>query len=85
MPSGLSDTDAQTSAVHLELLRQASPDQRLALALSLSRSVVALTRDAIARARPGASLDELGVEFVARCYGDELAAGVRARLAAKTP
>lgn len=85
MSSGLTDTDEQTAAVHLAMLRQATPDQRLALALSLSRSVVALTRDAIARAMPDASGAERGVEFVSRCYGVELADGVRAHLAVRRP
>lgn len=80
MRTGLSDTDAQTSAVHLALLRAATPDRRLALALSLSRSVMALARDAIARQSPTASQTELGLQFVARCYGEDLAAEVRAAL-----
>lgn len=81
MPACLSDTDAETAAVHLDLLRQASPDRRLALALSLSRTVALLARDAIAQRRPDASAEDLAVEFVARCYGEDLAAGVRGRLA----
>ncbi len=83
MRTALSDTDAEAAAAHLALLRAATADRRLALALSLSRSVMALTRDAIMRKDPDASDDEIGVRFVARCYGDELATEVRAALAAR--
>ena len=83
MRTALSDTDADTAAAHLALLRAATADRRLALALSLSRSVMALTRDAIVRRDPDASDDEVGLRFVARCYGDELATEVRAALAAR--
>lgn len=85
MPAGLSDTDADTSAMHLDLLRAATPDRRLALALSLSRSVIALARDAIARQQPHATQEEVGLQFVQRCYGAELAAEVRAALAGRRP
>ena len=83
MRTVLSDTDAEATAAHLALLRAATADRRLALALSLSRSVMALTRDAIVRRDPDASDDEVGLRFVARCYGDELATEVRAALAAR--
>ena len=83
MRTALSDTDADTAAAHLALLRAATADRRLALALSLSRSVMALTRDAIVRRDPDASDDEVALRFVARCYGDELATEVRAALAAR--
>jgi hypothetical protein len=83
MATGVSDTDPVTAAVHLELLRAATPARRLALAFSLSRSVIALTRDSIARRLPGASRDEIGVAFVERCYGTELAEGVREALATR--
>ncbi len=85
MRTGLSDTDAQTSAAHLEILRAATPDRRLALALSLSRSVMSLARDAIARLSPGASDTEIGLQFVERCYGRPLADEVRAALAKRRP
>jgi len=37
---GLTDTDPETGRVHLEMLRSASPHQRLRLALSLSGTVM---------------------------------------------
>jgi hypothetical protein len=67
--SGLSDTDAETAAAHLELIRAATPARRLALALSLSQSVISLTRHALSRHAPDMS------------YGADLADRVRAALA----
>jgi hypothetical protein len=81
MRTGPGDTDAETEAAHLKLLRAATPDRRLALALSLSRSVMALARDAFARQSPAASQTEIGLQFVARCYGADLAEEVRMALA----
>ncbi len=69
----LSDTDPEARRVQMDLLRRASPGRRLRLALSLSRSVLTLSRDGIARRRPGASTKEVAVEFVRLHYGPELA------------
>jgi hypothetical protein len=80
---GLSDTDPETERVHLELLRAASPSRRLSLALSLSRTVMALARAGLARSHPEASPEEIGLRFVALNYGPELAEEVRADLAAR--
>jgi len=52
MGRGLSDTDRETERVHLELLRRASPAQRIRLALSLSRTVMSLSRGGLASRRP---------------------------------
>jgi len=70
---GLSDTDAETERVHLELMRRASPGRRLHLALSLSRTVMSLSRGGLARRMPEASPEEVGLRFVALHYGDSLA------------
>jgi hypothetical protein len=80
---GLSDTDADAARVHLELLRAASPERRLRLALSLSRTVMALSRDALTRALPGASAEEIGLRQVARLYGPGISRAVREHLAAR--
>jgi hypothetical protein len=82
VPTALTDTDPETARVHLDLIRGASPARRLDLALSLSGSVIALSR---ARASQGSSAAEarvLGLRFVELAYGPELAAGVRERLRA---
>jgi hypothetical protein len=51
----LTDTDPESARVQMELLRRASPGRRLRLALSLSRSVLALSRGGIARRLPRAT------------------------------
>jgi hypothetical protein len=82
---GLSDTDPETARVHLEMLRSASPERRLGLALSLSRTVMSLARDGLARLLPGASPEDVGLRFVALHYGSGLADELRAVLAARRP
>jgi hypothetical protein len=80
---GLSDTDPETERVHLELLRQASPGRRIRLALSLSRTVMSLSRAGLARQMPGATDEEVALRFVALHYGADLADDLRADLAAR--
>ena len=75
------DTDPEAARVQLELLRRASPARRLALALSLSRTVLGLSRRGIARRLPGAGEEEVGLRFVELHYGRELARAVREALA----
>jgi hypothetical protein len=83
MERGLTDTDPETERVHLELLRRASPGRRLRLAFSLSRTVMRLSRDGLARGTSGGSPEEVGLRFVALHYGDELADAVRADLSTR--
>ena len=71
------DTDQATEQVHLELLRSSPPGRRLAMALSLSATVVGLSRRGLARANPNSGPEELDILFVQRCYGGELANEVR--------
>jgi hypothetical protein len=80
MRDGLNDTDAEAERVQLELLRRAGPARRLQLALSLSRSVMSLSRGGIARRLKDASPEELGLRFVEVHYGAELAGALRAEL-----
>ena len=85
MRQGLSDTDAETERVHLELLRRAGPARRIRLALSLSRTVMSLSRDGLARRLEDASPEDVGLRFVALHYGDDLASELRADLASRRP
>jgi hypothetical protein len=82
---GLSDTDPETERVHLELLRGSSPERRLRLAFSLSRTTMSLSRGGLARSLPGASPQAVALRFVALLYGPDLAEEVREHVAAKTP
>lgn len=79
----LTDTDPEAARVQLELLRKATPGRRVALALSLSRSVMELSRAGIASRMPGASEDERAIRFVALHYGDSLAQELRAHLSTR--
>ena len=80
---GLSDTDPEAHQVQMELLRGASPSRRLRLALSLSRTVMSLSRDGLARRMPEADPTEVGLRFVALHYGEELAERVRCEVDAR--
>ena len=79
----LSDTDPEAQRVHWDLLRRATPAQRLALALSLSRTVIALSRDGIARRAPASDPQTIGLHFVALHYGEELTEALRRDLEAR--
>jgi hypothetical protein len=77
-PMGLTDTDSTAERVQLDLLRRAGTTRRVALALSLSRSMIELSRRGLRRSHPEASERELALLSVALCYGGELADGLRA-------
>jgi hypothetical protein len=74
------DTQPEAQEAQLRLLREASVGRRCALARSLTGTVVALSRRALARRDPASSDRDVLLEFVSLHYGPELAAGVRARL-----
>lgn len=85
MRPSITDTHPEAERVQVELLRRASPSRRLRLALSLSRSVMSLSRRGLARRLPGAEAEEIGLRFVALHYGPALADAVRRHLAARRP
>jgi hypothetical protein len=62
------------------MLRRATPARRVRLALSLSQTVMSLSRGGLARGLPGASSEDLGLRFVALHYGADLAEELRADL-----
>lgn len=76
----ITDTEPGAERVQLELLRRATVERRLRLALSLSSSVVALAREGLRRRMPGAPEAEIGLRFVELHYGSEVAAEVRRHL-----
>jgi hypothetical protein len=79
------DTDPETERVQLELLRRAGPTRRAQMALSLSANVIDLARSALRRKFPEATEEEIGLEFVERHYGRDLAAGLRHYLRSLRP
>ena len=72
MSSLWADTDPETEAEMLRLLRSASVARRFALADALTNSVVTLSRRALAERRPGQSEREIQLEWVGLHYGREL-------------
>lgn len=83
MRSLFDDTDPETERLQLEMLRQAGPARRLALAFSLSQSVIELSRQGLRQRHPSASDEEVGRRFVALNYGEELAAELTGHLASR--
>lgn len=76
-PPYSTDTSPEARAVQLELLRRASPTERLERACSLSNGVRRLAIAAIRRRHPEFDEDEVRIKFIELTYGKELAEGVR--------
>jgi hypothetical protein len=72
--------DRSARTVQLELLREAGPSRRFALARSLSSTTIELARDAIRRRHPEWNEGEVLLEFVRVHYGSGLADLVRKRM-----
>lgn len=83
MQPGLSDTDPEAQRVHDEMLRRASAADRLRLALSLSTTVIALSRSGLAHRLADSTPEAVGLRFVALHYGEDLAEAVRRDLEAR--
>lgn len=81
MRDATDDTRPEAADSQVALLRQASPARRMALALSLSQTVLFLAKQAIRSREPGLSDEEVGLRFVELHYGRALAAAVRDDLA----
>lgn len=79
-PTRSEDTDPEADRVQIALLRSATPARRAGLALSLTATVIGLSRLALARQDPAATDEEIGVRFVELNYGRELATGLAAFL-----
>jgi len=71
------DTDSETEAEMLRLLRSASVARRFELADALTNSVVSLSRRALAKNRTRESEREILLEWVGLHYGRELEHGLR--------
>ena len=85
MQARSADTDPETERVHFEMLRTAGPARRAQIALSLSAQVISLAHEAIRRSTGLTDPVAVGLRFVEIHYGAELAAAVRAYLAARRP
>lgn len=65
------DTDADTEAEMIRLLRNASVAKRFGLVDALTTSVISLSRRALAKKRPRESEREILLEWVGLHYGRE--------------
>ena len=74
------DTSVEAERVQIDLIRAAPVSRRLHMAWSLSATVIGLARQALARAQPDASTQEIDLRFVELHYGLDLAAALRAEL-----
>ena len=79
----LSDTHPKSEQFQLSLIRRASVAERIAKTRSLSRTVIRLSRRAIARANPNLNEEELNLLFITLHYGREIADRVRKYLTRK--
>jgi hypothetical protein len=80
---GLHDTHPAIAELQLQLLRQAGCGRRAALARSLSRTVIGLSRRELSARMTGASSEEVALCWVEQQYGAELAGRLRAFLDAR--
>jgi hypothetical protein len=80
IPPRPADTSAEAERVQIDLIRAAPVARRLHLAWSLSATVISVARQALRRAQPDASSQEVDLRFVELHYGPDLAAALRAEL-----
>jgi len=74
------DTHPTAHRVQIELLRQATPARRFALASSLTRFTVEASRRALRRRYPDEDENSIAVRWVALHYGQDLATRLAPRL-----
>ena len=77
------DTHAEVARRQVELLRAASFERRARLALSLSHTVIELSRRALRERMPGVSEREVLLRWVGQQYGADLEQRLRAHLAGR--
>jgi hypothetical protein len=78
------DTHPKAEKVLIGLIRKASVAKRISRMHSLTRTMLRLSKRAIAKANPGLSEQELKMLFVKIHYGDELANRLHTYLEHKT-
>ena len=71
------DTCPEADTVLTQLIQNQDPSERLAGAIAASNRVAQQCKDAIVRANPGISTQELNLRFIELNYGQELADNVR--------
>ncbi|MEO6775616.1 MAG: hypothetical protein ABI467_21825 [Kofleriaceae bacterium] len=79
----MEDTNPKVVEIQRDLLRKAGAGKRAALAVSLSSSVIELSRRELRRLDRAASDTELALKWVEQNYGLDLAQRVRRYLAVR--
>jgi hypothetical protein len=79
----VNDTHPSVQRVQIELLRRAGTTRRAALALSLSHSMITLSRRALKERMPGVSERDVLLRWVSLCYGRDLGERVAAYVSRK--
>ena len=67
------DTHPEVEKMQIQLLSQAGPARRFALARSLSQSTIEMSRRALEKRYPHLTPREISLKFVTLCYGEDLA------------
>lgn len=67
------DTNPKIEEIQISLLRKASSSKKLSLVRSLSKTVILLSRRAIARANPQLDEEQIRFLFIELQYGKNLA------------
>lgn len=80
---GLDDTHPAIAKVQMQMLRRAGCARRAALARSLSRTVIGLSRRELGARMAGASREQVELRWVQQQYGAELAGRLAAFLLAR--
>ena len=80
IPARPVDTSPEAEQVQIDLIRKVPVSRRLQMAWSHSATVIDLARQALRRARPHATQQELDLQFIELHYGAALATALRADL-----
>lgn len=79
------DTHAEAQRVQRDLLRRASPAERISLMRSLSSALAWSSRQSLAQRHPELSQQEIGIRWVELQYGHALASQLRRFLEGTKP
>ncbi len=74
------DTTPEVENVQVDLLRKVGAGKRFTITMSLSQKMIALSKQALKKANPGLSDNELKVLFITNCYGADTAEKVHKTL-----
>lgn len=80
MKTQSTDTHPAAEAVQIDLLRKAGTARRFALATSLTRSTIELSRRGLRLRYPKANEEEIALMFVSLNYGEDLALRLKEHL-----